>query len=518
MANEILANHLLTKFATKLVSEPIGRLLSALLLGTLAVIGFAPYDFPPATLLALIGLWWLLADCATWQQGLREGFAFGVGFFGFGISWMGVSLGLYGGVPMGFAWLVVIAFVLLLASFIGAVGALSVIGRSVLSPVVWAIFWLPALWVLSEWLRIVIWAGFPWLLIGYSHTDTWLAGWAPIAGTLGVSFALAFTAGLLWWAIASKNVFKGVLFYGLFLGFSGQIGLIEWVMPKNDKQPIALVHGQVSESIKWDRNALAYLLQAYQLASFPLLDKAKVIVWPETAVPTFIDAALPDLQPIIDKAKSKEVTIITGAALREDSIAGRQYFNSIVSLDGSLRYDKRHLVPFSEFYPGFSILAAVAKWINMPMAQFSVGETPKVQEIGGSQVGLGVCYEADFGFEMARVSADADWWLIVSDDGWFYPSAMAGQHWQMTRLRARELGREIVRVTNQGYSGVAHIDGSGTLVASPEDELAGHLVQVQAYAGVTPYVRWQDMPLLGLLSFILALGLMRWRKVARVNI
>jgi apolipoprotein N-acyltransferase len=88
---------------------------------------------------------------------------------------------------------------------------------------------------------------------------------------------------------------------------------------------------------------------------------------------------------------------------------------------------------------------------------------------------------------------------------------MAGQHWQMTRLRARELGREIVRVTNQGYTGVAHTDGSGTIAALPDDELAGHLVSVQPYTGSTPYVRWHDMPLLALLSFILALVLMRLR-------
>jgi apolipoprotein N-acyltransferase len=495
----------------KLIAQPMGRLIVAVCLGSLAVLGFAPYDFAPATLLALVGFWWLLAHAIDWRQGLREGLAFGIGFFGFGISWMGVSLGIYGGVPLGFTWLIVLAFVLLLASFVAVSALISVVARDSLPPFVWAVFFLPALWVMSEWLRVIIWAGFPWLLVGYSHTDTWLAGWAPIAGTLGVSFAVAMSAGLMWWAISTKNVFKGVLFYGLFLGFSGQIGLIEWVTPKDDKQPIALVHGQVSEAIKWDRQALPALLEAYQRASYPLLSQAPLIVWSETAVPTFLDIALAQLQPIIEQATASNTMIITGTALREETIAGRQYFNSIASLDGSLRYDKRHLVPFSEYYPGFALLSAFAKLINMPMAQFSFGETAKVQTLGKHHVGFGVCYEADFGFEMAQVSQDVDWWLIVSDDGWFHPSAMAGQHWQMTRLRARELGREIVRVTNQGYTGVAHTDGSGTIAALPDDELAGHLVSVQPYTGSTPYVRWHDMPLLALLSFILALVLMRLR-------
>jgi apolipoprotein N-acyltransferase len=493
------------------MTEPAGRLISALLLGSLAVFGFAPYDFPPATLLALVGLWLLLAGAAGWRQGLREGFAFGFGLFGFGISWMGVSLGLYGGVPMGFTWLVVLAFALFLALFVAVVGALAVVGRKLVSPFFWAVLWLPTLWVISEWLRVVIWAGFPWLLVGYAYTDSWLAGWAPIAGSLGVSFAVAMSAGLLVWMIQSKKWLLGALVYGIFWGLSGQLGQVTWVSPKSGPIAVGLVHGQIPETIKWDSRTLEYMLQAYQLASFPLLSQTKLIVWPETAIPTFLDSVMDDLHPIITKAHAADTTVITGVALREDSIAGRQYFNSIASLDGSLRYDKRHLVPFSEFYPGFSVLAAIAKWINMPMAQFSVGETPKVQPIGDSQVGLGVCYEADFGYEMASVSADTDWWLIVSDDGWFHPSAMAGQHWQMTRLRARELGREIVRVTNQGYTGVAHTDGTGTIAASPDDDLAGHIVKVQAYSGTTPYVRWHDMPLLAVLSFILALVLTRWR-------
>ena len=118
---------------------------------------------------------------------------------------------------------------------------------------------------------------------------------------------------------------------------------------------------------------------------------------------------------------------------------------------------------------------------------------------------------------LAESGEDAIAFSTVSDDGWFHPSAMAGQHWQMTRLRARELGREVVRVTNQGYSGVARISGEGDVVAKPRDELAGHLVSVQAYSGETPYVRYRDMPLLMLLSFSIAMVFMRWRRSKRVQ-
>ncbi|MCL5796629.1 MAG: apolipoprotein N-acyltransferase [Gammaproteobacteria bacterium] len=493
------------------------RRVVALVMGCFAVLGFSPYDFPLATLMALVALWSLWSTASDWRQGAAEGMAFGIGFFGYGVSWLGISLAIYGGVPFGFTWLVVLLFVLLLSLFVAMVGALAVGSKNALPKMVWALLLLPSFWVGAEWLRVMIWDGFPWLLVGYSHADTWLAGWAPLGGTLAVSFAVSVSAGLLWLLLRSAHWFPVALAFGLLWSFSGYLSGLTWVEPKGDKTPVALIHGQVSETIKWNPDALMPILRAYQQASEPFLGSVKVIVWPETAIPTFLDAVMPALKVFNQSAEHAKTQLVTGVALREDTINGRQYFNSIAALDGSLRYDKQHLVPFSEYYPGFAVLSALAKLINMPMSQFSAGELPKVQLLAGQQVGLAVCYEADFGLEMAIVTPNTDWWLVVSDDGWFHPSAMAGQHWQMTRLRARELGREIVRVTNQGYSGVARITGEGDVVAKPLDALAGHLVSVQAYAGETPYVRYRDMPLLMVLSFSIALVFMRWRRASNVE-
>jgi apolipoprotein N-acyltransferase len=513
-----MENNVIAQWAEKLGWSTYGlRLVLALVIGSVAVLGFSPYDFPLATLMALVALWSLWSTATNWRQGAAEGMAFGVGFFGYGVSWLGISLAIYGGVPFGVTWLVVLLFVLLLSLFIAMVGALAVWSRNDFPKALWALLLLPSFWVGAEWLRVMIWDGFPWLLVGYSHTDTWLAGWAPLGGTLAVSFAVSVSAGLLWLLLRSVQWFPITLAFGLFWSFSGYLSDLSWVEPKGEATPVALVHGQVSETIKWNSDSLTPIMRAYQQASEPFLGRAKVIVWPETAIPTFLDSVMPALGEFSQAAESSGTQIVTGVALREDTIHGRQYFNSIAALDGSLRYDKQHLVPFSEYYPGFAVLSALAKLINMPMSQFSAGELPKVQPLAEQQVGLAVCYEADFGLEMAIVTPTTDWWLVVSDDGWFHPSAMAGQHWQMTRLRARELGREVVRVTNQGYSGVARISGEGDVVAKPRDELAGHLVSVQAYSGETPYVRYRDMPLLMLLSFSIAMVFMRWRRSKRVQ-
>jgi len=103
-----MENNVIVQWAEKLGCSTYGlRLVLALVIGSVAVLGFSPYDFPLATLVALVALWSLWSTASSWRQGAAEGMAFGVGFFGYGVSWLGISLAIYGGVPFGFTWLVV---------------------------------------------------------------------------------------------------------------------------------------------------------------------------------------------------------------------------------------------------------------------------------------------------------------------------------------------------------------------------------------------------------------------------
>jgi apolipoprotein N-acyltransferase len=89
---------------------------------------------------------------------------------------------------------------------------------------------------------------------------------------------------------------------------------------------------------------------------------------------------------------------------------------------------------------------------------------------------------------------------------------MAEQHWQIVRLHAIALGRDIARVTNLGITGVAQANGANQIVANPIDVMEAKIVKVQSYQGDTFYGQWQDMPILGIISFILALALMRQKR------
>ena len=90
--------------------------------GAALVAAFAPLDLPALGLLApalLIHLWSGAArprDCA-WI-----GFAFGMGLFGAGVSWVYVSLSVFGGMPAALAAFATLAYCVWLALLPAAVG------------------------------------------------------------------------------------------------------------------------------------------------------------------------------------------------------------------------------------------------------------------------------------------------------------------------------------------------------------------------------------------------------------
>ena len=114
----------------------------------------------------------------------------------------------------------------------------------------------PVLWVLFEWLRSWFLTGFPWLYLGYAHIDTWIAGWAPIVGVLGLSFVCALTGSCLFLAWRSRQAIAcatyAVIVVTLWAG-GAVLKPIEWVV-KASEQPLQVVIYQpnVPQENKWD--------------------------------------------------------------------------------------------------------------------------------------------------------------------------------------------------------------------------------------------------------------------------
>src|SRR5690625_6584688 len=87
--------------------------------------------------------------------------------------------------------------------------------------------------------------------------------------------------------------------------------------------------------------------------------------------------------------------------------------------------------------------------------------------------------------------------INISNLGWFGDTWALRQHLQISRMRALETARPMIRSTNTGITAV--IDPDAVVRALLPQGTVGVLdVEVQGYTGMTPYVRWGNLPILAL--------------------
>ncbi len=482
-------------------------LLLSLLAGAAAVAGFAPFGLWLLPVLSLALLFVQLARTSSWQAGFLIGFAWGLGFFLAGVSWVFVSLWVYGGMSVWLAGLATLSFCAFLALFPAAVGALHAHGRR--APACRIVLLLPLAWSVSEWVRGWIFTGFPWLVTGYSQVPNGpLAGYAPLIGVYGVSFLLALIAGLLAWSVMPRTPWTIRVWAAtaiMALGAGGQVLRgIQWTHPEGAPTSVALLQGNIPQDMKWQPEKTRATLESY--ARMAAASPARLIVLPETALPLF-DSELPDTYRagLIALGRDNGGDVLAG--LPTGSLDGA-YYNSVVSFGSapSQRYSKVHLVPFGEFIPLKAVWGWVIKVLHIPLADFARGgPDQRPLAIGGQRVAADICYEDAFGEEIIRQLPEASVLVNVSNLAWFGDSLAPWQHAQMSQMRALETGRMMLRATNTGLTAI--IDAKGRVLASLPLFTAGSLSgDIQGYGGSTPYVRWGNAPILvlwGILGIVL---------------
>jgi apolipoprotein N-acyltransferase len=481
----------------------LAHLLLSLAAGALAVGGFAPFDLWPLPLLSLAALFALLLRTDSRRTGFALGFAWGLGFFIAGVSWVYVSLSIYGGMA---PWLAALATLLLcafLALFPATVGALQACWRG--AAPARALLLIPLAWGATEWVRGWIFTGFPWLLVGYSQVPASpLAGYAPLVGVYGVSWLVALLAALLAWTVSTRGALTQHAWTAaaiVALGVGGQtLRGVDWTVPEGAPTSVALLQGNIPQDLKWRPEKTAATLDTYlrMAAASP----AQLIVLPETALPLF-ESDLPEVYRghLTDLGRQNGGDVLAGLPTGSPNGA---YYNSVVSFGAapSQRYHKVHLVPFGEYIPLKAVWGWVIKVLHIPLSDFARGAVDqRPLAIGGQRVAADICYEDAFGEEIIRQLPQASVLVNVSNLAWFGDSFAPWQHAQMSQMRALESGRMMLRATNTGLTGI--IDAKGHLVAHLPLFTAGSLKgAIQGYAGSTPYVRFGNAPVLALWSLL----------------
>ena len=504
------------------LSPPL--VLAALVLGAAHALSFAPTTLPWLQLIALAALFSLAQRAYSPRQAAWLGFGFGLGWFGVGVSWVYVSMHTYGGMPAVLAALATLAF----CAFLALYPALALGVAQWLSPasrVRRLLLALPATWAASEWLRGVLFTGFPWLASGYAHPEGPLAGYAPVVGVYGIALLAAFVGGAAALLVDRRGVpsrtLAGAVGVAAALLLGGQaLQTRDWSTPVGKPLRVRLVQGNVPQNIKFEDGGLERSLAAYAaLLKEPREPAAELVVLPESVLPLPLERLPEDaLQALLAPTRDRGAALVFGIFIEQPEF---RFYNSAVGVSPAgtggaplQRYSKRHLVPFGEFIPpGFRWFVDL---MRMPIGDQARGAPYQgPMDLAGQRIALNICYEDLFGAEIVRAWDVPDraptMLLNLSNLAWFNDSLALPQHLQIARLRAIETARPMLRATNTGATAI--IDPRGRVLAQAPFNRATTLdAEVQGYEGTTPYVRYGDVPLLVWLAALLSVAAVLRRR------
>ncbi len=493
--------------------------LAALLAGIATVFSFAPFGASALPALTLAGLFALWQGVASPRRAFALGFAFGLGLFGAGVSWVSVALSGFGGMPPVLAAIGTAGFCAYLALFPGLAGWIT--ARTTSPDSHGRLIVAAAAWTLSEWLRGWLLSGFGWLSVGYAQIGSPLAGYAPIGGVLLSGFFLALTAAWLASLIGFLNTshrqaLVGAAALAIVWICGHALMRVDWSDPVGEPTRVSLVQGNIGE----DKFLPSYRQETLAIYS-DLVARAegKLIVLPESALPMFADEVDPEfVAQLRSAAKRNDGDLLVGLFFFEPAEGAGDYdhyYNSVVSVGSATTqvYRKHHLVPFGETIP----LKPVFGWLinsvlSIPLADQTPGAA--YQEpfaVAGQRLAVNICYEDAFGNELDRRAADATLLVNVTNDAWYGRSLAAEQHEQIAAMRAIETGRPMLRATNTGITSI--IDHHGVERSRLPWFTRGILeATISGRTGLTPYVRFGDALVVALALLIIAATLVLTRR------
>ncbi len=478
-----------------------------LVAGAVSACGFAPLDLWPLTLIGTAVLLFAVERAPRLRIALARGWWFGLGQFTVGLNWIATSFSYQSNMPPWLGWIAVVLLSLYLAIYPAVASGLAwrwAGGERLRLVLVFA-----AAWIVTEFLRGVLFTGFPWNPLGVSLLLTPAAFFSTLAGTYGLSGLAALMAGALF-LLARREWRSGG---GVVLGTATAVGIALLLAPSPIGEPgaqVRIVQPNIDQTIKYDPDHFERQWRRLEEltgrpADRPPAGSGRMIFWPEVAVPDILSRDEPARLRIAALLGPRDA-MLTGASelVPDDSGRVAGIYNSLFALDalGTIhgRYDKSHLVPYGEYLPMRPLMKALGLSELAPSA-FDTWEGPGPRSIavpGFGRVGGQICYEMVFSGAVVDRADRPSFLFNPSNDAWFGRWGPP-QHLAQARLRAIEEGLPVLRSTPTGISAI--IDSRGHLVASLGWRVAGVIDgQIPPAAPPTVFARAGN-----LMPFLLAL-------------
>ena len=518
-----------------------GHFIQIFLSSSLLILAFPGPDIGILSLVALVPLIAALSRSSV-RKAFFSGWGAGTLWFFISYNWVSNSLNNYGSIPLPLAELAIILLAAIHGFYLGLFSLLIPLvsggsgkevrgygGKGVNDPVVSTpippyfvtpLLVLPSAWVLIEVARSWFPAPFPWLMMG---TALWKVPFVrPLfetGGVFGVSFWIIMINVLIWMVFESgrgARIGAGAVLVVVFL-----IPLVLFTTSPRDggglQLRVGIVQGNVAQEHKWDESRKEDILRSYlSLTENAVAEGARLVVWPETAVPSYYQADLELVERMREFSRSRNVHLVFGSPGYE--ILGRDVllYNRVYHLspEGDEEYyDKTMLVPFGEYVPFARFMPFIDKLVPGE-GEFARGvwEGPFKTPVNSGAL---VCYEIAFPSLVRREVDDGSVMLInVTNDAWFGRSWGPYQHLAMAVVRARENRVPVLRAANTGISAI--IDRNGRIVRNiPLGKRGVIVADVKMGDAQTLYTRYGDWIVnlsLAVLSVYFLVLLNAWRS------
>jgi apolipoprotein N-acyltransferase len=409
----------------------------------------------------------------SWIQGLAA-------FMG-GLYWIPIPLHSFAdvGIALAIIPLLLLAGIMALYTAV-ALWSAEFIARRLRIP---AAVTIPICWVAMEWVRTYFPVGFPWNLLGYAaYRNITLIQFAEFTGVYGVS-ALIIFFNVVVYEVAfqrtthraqtvSLSVLTGLMIV-LFAFGTWRVGNVK-DRPVSGTFKVAMVQGDIPQSIKWDPNFLPQSFKVYQDETVDAAHSgADLVVWPEAAAaflfqpdeqyPAEYSSDAAYRQALLTLARNTSEPILFGApALSTD---GQGFYNRayMVSATGEVEghYDKMVLVPFGEYVPARKLFGYFVNRVVQGFGDMIPGTQQSLFQIKGAQLGVLICYESIFpNLTRLEVKKGADVLVNITNDAWYGQSSAPFQALAMAAVRSAETKVPMVRVANTGISAIIEATGA----------------------------------------------------------
>ena len=436
--------------------------------GLLLILAFPKFCVYPLAYVALVPLLISIKRARSIFGSVICGALSGIVFFAGVLFWIN-TLSKWAGVWAVIAWIVLaICQSLFIAAFAGISKYVSIKFNKL------ELILIPFIWTTVEWIRSLGPYGVTGGGLGYSQAGCLpvlqLAG---IAGVYGITFLVIFFNEALaedLFARKPRKIFLAILVLAVVIGF-GYYRLHTFKV-SGKAINVAVIQGNISQDTKLDyKYAFDIVSSQEALSRKALLSTPDIVIWPETAVTTYLFDVEPIHSKIVNMIAGGNAFFLIGTPYREND----KIYNSVAAFakDGRLigRYDKQRLVPFGEYLPLRPISYKLLGEDPLYAKDYNSNPKPKVIDLGITKAGVAICFESTFPYLVRdQVRRGAKFILVATNDAWFFDSAALYQHIQAAQMRAVENHIYVVQAANTGISAI--IDPLGRVVKRTKSEQA----------------------------------------------